>query len=167
MGKCPHNIKYDKDFTPPQYKPLTSPQEQVSATEFVPFLVILVGFITAAITIISTISAIIVKWLTKEKMQHWQSNKATDGEILALKIEQIRESEAKEQLNQRTKSMFLSPVIPISIRYGMPFIIMGNIGLFLSGHLSLGATVNIQAEIAGEAIIIEKFFQFSMAKSTV
>jgi uncharacterized paraquat-inducible protein A len=37
----------------------------------------------------------------------------------------------------------------------------------LSGHLSLGATVNIEAELAGEKFRVEKFFEFSMARSTV
>ncbi len=46
--------------------------------------------------------------------------------------------------------MFLSPEIPLLVRLTMPLIIVGNIGFFMSGHLSLGATVNIEAEIAGE-----------------
>merc|ERR1712166_1546801 len=67
-----------------------------------------------------------------------------------------------------TRSMFQSDKdIPFLIRYGMPVIILGNIGLFLSGHLSLGATVNIEAQIAGETISVDKFFEFSMAKSTI
>jgi hypothetical protein len=37
----------------------------------------------------------------------------------------------------------------------------------LSGHLSLGATVNIEARIAGQTIRVEEFFEFSMAKSTI
>jgi uncharacterized paraquat-inducible protein A len=33
--------------------------------------------------------------------------------------------------------------------------------------LSLGATVNIEAELAGEKFRVDKFFEFSMARSTV
>lgn len=57
--------------------------------------------------------------------------------------------------------------IPLWIRYGMPIVILGNIALFLSGHLNLGATVNIEAKIGGETIKVDKFFEFSMATSTI
>ena len=38
---------------------------------------------------------------------------------------------------------------------------------FLSGHLSLGATVDVEGEFAGEKIKFEKFFEFSMAQSGI
>jgi hypothetical protein len=63
--------------------------------------------------------------------------------------------------------MFQSPEIPKFVRWIMPLILLVNIGFFLSGHLSLGATVNIEAELAGEKFRVEKFFEFSMARSTV
>ena len=54
-----------------------------------------------------------------------------------------------------------------SVRLGMPLIIVGNILFFLSGHLSLGATVNIEGDLAGSYIRVDKFFEFSMARSTI
>ena len=73
----------------------------------------------------------------------------------------------ESEFNDSTESMFRSPDIPTLVRWLMPLIIVANIGFFLSGHLSLGATVNIEAELAGEKFRVEKFFEFSMAKSTV
>ena len=73
----------------------------------------------------------------------------------------------ESELNTITKSMFTSPVIPLYVRFGIPLLIIGNIGFFLSGHLSLGATVNVEGELAGEKIRIDKFFEFSMARSTI
>jgi uncharacterized paraquat-inducible protein A len=49
----------------------------------------------------------------------------------------------------------------------MPVIILGNIGFFLSGHLSLGATVNIEARLAEQAFTVRNFFEFSMLRSTI
>jgi hypothetical protein len=57
--------------------------------------------------------------------------------------------------------------IPFYIRYGMPIIILGNIALFLSGHLNLGATVDIQITFAGEIITFNNFYNFSIARSTI
>eukprot|EP00536_Pseudo-nitzschia_multiseries_P008906 jgi/Psemu1/257673/estExt_Genewise1Plus.C_2360017 len=49
----------------------------------------------------------------------------------------------------------------------MPVVILLNIALFLSGHLNLGATVNIEVIFAGDTIQIDDFFTFSIARSTV
>ena len=67
-----------------------------------------------------------------------------------------------------TKSLFLSKdSIPCILRYGIPIIFIANIGFFLSGHISLGATVDIDVQLAGENITIPSFFTFSMAQSTI
>jgi hypothetical protein len=49
-------------------------------------------------------------------------------------------------------------------KVGIPITIFGNIALFLSGHLSLGGTVNISGSFAGQDFNIEGFFEFSMVK---
>ena len=63
--------------------------------------------------------------------------------------------------------MFTSTEIPVYTRYLVPVVLVANIGFFLSGHLSLGASVNIEAQFAGEAFTVSNFFDFSMARSTV
>ena len=77
--------------------------------------------------------------------------------------EQKRE---KRELAKHSRPMFLSPHIPLLVRAIMPLVIVGNIALFASGHISLGASVDIDINVIGEAVKIEKFFEFSMAKST-
>jgi hypothetical protein len=79
--------------------------------------------------------------------------------------EKLDEKEAA--LNASTKAMFISPEVPLFVRWFMPLVILGNIAFFLSGHLSLGATVAVEAQIAGENISVKDFFEFSMAKSTI
>jgi hypothetical protein len=49
----------------------------------------------------------------------------------------------------------------------MPLVILGNIGFFLSGHLSLGASISIFGSIAGQSFEEDGFFEFSMGKSTI
>jgi hypothetical protein len=104
---------------------------------------------------------------TQRRHKRWLSMLPVE-QLEILKQIQRSEDSLKLALNSTTRSMFQSDnEIPFLIRYGMPVIILGNIGLFLSGHLSLGATVNIEAQIAGETISVDKFFEFSMAKSTI
>ena len=69
--------------------------------------------------------------------------------------QQAREIEIEKSVDSSTPSMFQSPDIPIFIRWIMPIIIIGNIAFFLSGHLSLGATVDIDGEFAGEKVRFE------------
>lgn len=67
-----------------------------------------------------------------------------------------------------TTSFFQSEVVPCWLcLFTMPRVILGNIGFFLSGHLSLGASVSLVALFAGQTAVIDNFFKFSMAKETV
>ena len=86
-------------------------------------------------------------------------------EINRLFKEQKNINERERKLSQVTTSMILSPEIPMIIRFTMPIIILLNIALFLSGHLSLGATLKLDFQLAGEKLIIQDFFEFSIASS--
>ena len=61
--------------------------------------------------------------------------------------------------------MFTAPQIPVAMRMLIPIIIIINILLFVSGHLSLGATVKLALDLMGEKVHVDGFFTFSMAKS--
>ena len=50
------------------------------------------------------------------------------------------------------------------IRVIIPLVIIGNIGLFLSGHLNLGATVTIIASFANQTFKVQNFFEFSVSE---
>ena len=63
--------------------------------------------------------------------------------------------------------MFRSKCIPLWVRLLVPLVLVGNVGLFLSGHLSVGGTVRIDILLAGQRVVIDNFFEFSIAKSTV
>jgi Paraquat-inducible protein A len=53
------------------------------------------------------------------------------------------------------------------MRLSIPIVILGNIGLFLSGHLSLAANVSVSASLAGQSFNEEGLFEFSVANSTI
>ena len=86
-------------------------------------------------------------------------------EICHLYSEQQHMDNIESELCRVTKSMISSDEIPMYVRYMMPAVILGNIALFLSGHLSLGATLKTDIQLAGEDVIIEDFFEFSIADS--
>jgi len=72
-----------------------------------------------------------------------------------------------EMLKKYGSSMFTAPQIPVAMRMLIPIIIIINILLFISGHLSLGATVKLALDLMGEKVHVDGFFTFSMAKSTI
>jgi len=61
--------------------------------------------------------------------------------------------------------MIRSTAIPLFVRVLIPFVIFANIGFFMSGHLSLGASVDMYIDVGGQPFVIEKVFVFSMAES--
>ena len=81
--------------------------------------------------------------------------------------QQHKEQEQESELDSSTASMFRSSAIPVWLRFAMPVIILGNIGFFLSGHLSLGGSVTIIASIGGQSFTTSDFYDFSMARSTI
>ena len=81
-----------------------------------------------------------------------------------LAEEEQYETKRQKDLNLRMKSLMLSKDVPIIFKIGIPLTILGNIALFMSGHLSLGGTVNISGSFAGQDFNIEGFFEFSMVK---
>ena len=63
--------------------------------------------------------------------------------------------------------MFLAKEIPLIIQIIVPFIIVGNIVLFLTCHLSLRASVAIKTGLTGQDVMIDHFYEFSMFKSAL
>lgn len=45
--------------------------------------------------------------------------------------------------------------------------LLGNIALFLSGHLSKGGEVRIYVQFGGEEIVVDDFYSFSIAQSGI
>mmetsp|Transcript_5265 Transcript_5265/g.15313 ORF Transcript_5265/g.15313 Transcript_5265/m.15313 type:complete len:2439 (+) Transcript_5265:618-7934(+) len=159
--KCPHSPTYDPNAKPIVYDAFEAPDSSYSLGNLV-----LLGALALGAIIVLSIIVVGVKCIVRRRHSKWLM-KLPPHQIKMLSDQQRSDMDLEEKLNTTTKSMFRSTNIPWIVRVMMPTIILSNIALFLSGHLSLGATVNIEAEIAGEKFTVEKFFEFSMARSTV
>jgi len=159
--KCPHSPIYDPSAKPDAY-------EDFEVTDTVSPIghLILLAVIALTIVIIVLTTAVTVKCIVSRRHRKWLMG-LPPHQVNILTRHQKSKQVFEEVLNTTTRSMFRSPDVPCIIRFMIPLVIICNIFLFLSGHLSLGATVRIEAEIAGEKFTIEKFFEFSMARSTI
>ena len=160
--KCPHKQEYDPDFQRFEYDPFDSPSGEDELDFFIAVLVVLAIIIAISLAIVLSTKAIV-----RRRHRKWVENLPIRQVDLLLK-DQHREDGKEDQLNGATNSMFRSSeAIPAWLRYSMPIIILGNIAFFLSGHLSLGASVTVMFSIAGQEFAEEGFFEFSMARSTI
>eukprot|EP00980_Cylindrotheca_fusiformis_P014864 scaffold4056_cov115-Cylindrotheca_fusiformis.AAC.8 len=159
--ECPHSPTYEPDAEPAIYKAIPAPSNELSMTFLIKLLAVAIAAILAVAVIIMGI-----RWIVRRRHKRWLGH-LPPHQIRRLARDQKRTEKAESELNAATQSLFTSPAVPLLVRLGMPVVIIGNIVFFLSGHLSLGATVNIEAELAGESFRVEKFFEFSMARSTV
>jgi hypothetical protein len=107
-----------------------------------------------------------VRWIVRRRHGKWLRS-LSDQSVALIRTRQNTQKAKEAEINRMTTSMFTSTDIPRYVRWLMPLVILGNIGFFLSGHLSKGATVNIEAEIGGQTFSEDEFFEFSMAKSTI
>ena len=158
--QCPHHPAYDPNFEEPMYEALEVSDRTVAPLNFLVALLIVGSVLFVVIALV----AIVVKCIVRRRHRQWVKTLEQD-EIITIYEKQSRELQIEKDLSRSTKSLATSPAVPLYVRIGMPLVIIVNIGLFLSGHLSLGATVTIKASIAGEELLVGEFFKFSMAYS--
>lgn len=158
--KCPHHEEYDPDFVIPKYKIFDAPDTKEASLKFLLALLV-IGGVLSTFVIIATI---IIKRSLESRHEKWILSLSA-GEFAAVHARQIQDEEEEEELSRQTSALATSKSVPIYVRIIMPLVVIGNIVLFLSGHLSLGATVNVEATVAGEKLVIGDFFMFSMANS--
>uniref|UniRef100_A0A7R9WEW7 Uncharacterized protein n=1 Tax=Pseudictyota dubia TaxID=2749911 RepID=A0A7R9WEW7_9STRA len=162
VAKCPHKEGFDSDFDGYTYQAFESPQMEESSLSFF----IAMAIVAVVIFILAAIAYFVVKWVVWRRHRRWLKTK-TEEEIFHIHMSQMQEENQEKELCRRTSSMCSSKVIPLALRVLMPLIILGNIAFFLSGHLSKGASVSIRLHLGGQDLIIEDFFVFSIARSTV
>lgn len=167
--QCRHSPNYDPNFTisgnspnSKQYSGFDAVEIEESST-----YLIIVGLVALALILVVAMLVLSIRCYTRRRHSQWLATLSLE-QIEALKYIQDSNISMESSLNSTTCSMFQSSEdIPCFLRWGTPFVILGNIALFVSGHLNLGATVNIEGTLAGETIRVDQFFEFSMAKSTI
>ena len=159
--KCPHSPTFEVNAVAAEYDPFEAPDTDDSIT-----YLLLLGSVTVCLLVCLCMLMASIRCIVRRRHKKWLKQ-LPSTQIQRLVDQQRKEQKVESELNAATRSMFTSPEVPRLVRWSMPLIILGNIAFFLGGHLSLGATVNIEAELAGEKFRVEKFFEFSMAKSTI
>ena len=159
--QCPVSPDFKENSPPPVYEPFDGVVPEDSIAFLVALAITMVSFVLGlAIVLLG------IRFFVRRRHRKWIRTLERE-QILLLAAEQQQEDEKVAEVNASTKSLFHSNEIPLLVRYGTPLIILGNIALFLSGHLSLGGSVTIVLSFAGESYVADNFFDFSMAKSTL
>jgi len=159
---CPHREGYVENGSAVKYEDFASPRNKDTAIAFLITLLITAACLIAAVLLVIAF----VKYIVTIRSKRWVETLSPEKVILLQKLQ--KGSLQKEMaLNRSTKSMFNAREIPLLVRISIPLILLGNIAFFLSGHLSLGGTVNVDVKVGGDVINISNFFEFSIAQSVL
>lgn len=160
--KCPHSPTYMKDFNGLEFDDMIASAKSESSYGFL-FAIISV---VACLVVLIAVAIALARLVGKRRHERWLKTLNRE-QLLDLEKMQNEETKSTKDLDSRMKSLALSSEIPIFLRLFVPIVILGNIALFLSGHLSLGGTVNLSGSFGGQSFDVDGFFEFSMAKSTI
>jgi hypothetical protein len=160
-SKCPHHPEYQPSASEREYEPF----EEIKREDSLQFLIAL-GIATVCSIVAVSLFLGTVRVVVRRRHRKWLDS-LTDHRVIQLWQHQEKEKELDAKLNEATTSLFLSPEIPKFVRVLVPIVLLGNIGLFLSGHLSPAVSVNGLVSIAGDTYREESFFEFSIATGTV
>jgi hypothetical protein len=159
--RCPHSPQYDSNFATPAYQGFDNGDQEETYKFFITLLIVVACLAAVVLVIVLT-----TRFIVRQRHRKWLAT-LPQSQVLKLWEQQNKEKEEESELNAKTTSMFSSSVVPCWMQWSMPVIILGNIALFLSGHLSLGASINILLQVGGQTFEEKDFFAFSMAKSTI
>lgn len=160
-AQCPHSSVYDPNFKRSTYESFGKSESKQSVTFLLALLIVGAILLVAVLAV-----ALSTKMIVRRRHRKWVAS-LPSRQVQMLWKEQRKQDDKDTLLDKSTVSMFLSDSIPFWLRWAMPVIILGNIGFFLSGHLSLGASITILASLGGQTFREENFFEFSVAKSTI
>lgn len=158
---CPHSALYDANFTRRNYTSASDSQDESAVSFFVGIVIV-----SGALLLIVLAAILITRFIVRRRHGKWLET-LPPSSLRILRRHQSLKIETNTTLDTSTSSMFRSDSIPLWIRLAMPVVIIGNIGFFLSGHLSLAANVSIMATLGGQTFEDGGLFEFSVAKSTI
>jgi hypothetical protein len=140
--KCPHSPIFDQNFNALEYENI---QVRATAESSYGFLLAILLVILAMIVVSAGIT-LMVKYINRRRHNRWVKE-LSRNQVLQLAEEEKYEALRKRDIDCRMKALAWSnESVPSVLRFGIPIVVLGNIGLFLSGHLSLGGTVNISGQ---------------------
>jgi hypothetical protein len=161
--RCRHRPEYDANTTEStQYKTFEAEPASEDSITFLVAMIVAAGLVIAG----SVVIVVVVRWIVSRRHRKWLVS-LPDEQVLVIYKEQQQEDAIEEEKNGLTEAMYKSTELPALVRYLVPVILVGNIGLFLSGHLSLGGSVRIYLQLAGEELVVDDFYSFSIAQSAI
>ncbi|KAL3918626.1 MAG: hypothetical protein SGILL_004146 [Bacillariaceae sp.] len=166
--RCPHHPSFDPEYVAlveAESALLASPMLMFSSSEDSKkpmYFNIANGIIAAFLCIVGIAGKIRVARRNKK----WMASLSYEGQFF-LHQQREKQDETDTWLNDNTTSLFSSPHIPNSVRWGVPVALLANVGLFLGGHLGVLSVVNLDAMLAGESFTIYNFMEFSFLDSTM
>lgn len=161
-NRCPHRSDYDPNLRTvfESLHDSAKSAEGGSSSFLVALLIVL-----SCILIVVCIIVFFMRFIIGQKHKSWLESTSSEEKRLLYRKQILMDLEQKH-LNDTTVAMYRAKQINFFVRVTMPFVVLGNICLFLSGHLSLGAAVIVELELAGKMLTLDNFFLFSMARST-
>jgi hypothetical protein len=156
---CPHSAEYDpKALVVANFLDLGEPTTVADAEGRDPNAVFFsVSF--ASFGILVLLCFVVARIVIRCKNKRWKDSLSDEGKRLLKQLEE-RERERDEYLDQGS-SLFNSMFIPAHIRWGVPVVIMINMGLFVVAHLATSFSIALHVHLAGDDFQIEDIFQFN------
>jgi hypothetical protein len=163
--KCPHRPEFDPNIIKQDL--LLTPEESlglfkdIESIEKSIFLTVANSMIAGCIFIFG----LLCRRMVDQRNKQWMESLSREGRF-HLQIQQNKETEMVEILNATSTSILRSACIPRRVRYGVPFALALNLGLYLGAHLRVLSVVDIEASLAGEEFTIYSFLEFTFLEST-
>jgi hypothetical protein len=66
---------------------------------------------------------------------------------------------------QGNVALCFNPHLPLLLRLGIPVALAINVLSFITGHLTIGSTVDVAAQLAGDTVRVDRFVEFSLGHS--
>ena len=160
--KCPHSSSYTPVYQAPDYNTIqysTIPETQGN---------VLIQYVAtiASLTVLIIVITNVIRRRMHIKYGSWARSLSPEKRFAILEKTR-REKSWQMKMDRKTRSIFRSSLVPVTVRLLIPLVIIGNILLFLSGHLSLGAGVNVNIKLAGQSVPLGNVFEFSLGRSIV
>lgn len=159
--KCPHHPDYNPAAAERGFDEFDAIQREESL-QFIISLAIVALVLIICLALFMTA----IRVIARRQHKKWLET-ITDSQIVSVWDHQRKEKEIKNELNATSSSLVRTQAIPLFVRILIPIIIIGNVGLFLSGHLNIAASVNLLISLAGQDYRNDGFFEFSIATGTI
>jgi hypothetical protein len=160
--RCRHSPSYRASYASATYETLDLSEATSSSMSFLSAMLSIVLVLLA----LFGISVLTIRMLATRRNQEYLRSLPPD-QLLLVCAEQKKLEEEETIVNNMSTSMFNSVEVPVIVKWLIPIVLLGNAGLFLSGHLSKGGSVQLYIDIDGQRIIVDNFYSFSIAQSAL